>query len=791
MNIGIDNPPNHTQGMAGASVPHDSAVKHVTGGALYVDDVPAPADLLHVATGLSTIAHGRISKMDLARVKAAPGVVDVITVADVPGDPDVSPVHRGDKLLAGNEVTYIGQPVFAVAATSFDLAQQAARLAVIDYEPLPPVLTIAEAMSRELFVVPTRTFEKGDSDAAMADAALTLESALTVRGQEHFYLEGQVSLATPTEDGGVHVLASSQHPSEIQKLVASVLGLPINRVQAEVRRMGGGFGGKESQAAALACTASLFAVRTGQPVKYRMSRQDDMRQTGKRHDFSNKIKAGFDKAGQLLSVQIELAALCGCTPDLSEAIVDRAMFHADNAYYYPAARIRGYRCQTNTVSNTAFRGFGGPQGMIAAESMMDDIARAVGKDPLDVRLLNLYRPGRDETPYGQVVEQHLLADMMEQLAVEANYRQRREAVAKFNQTHEYLRKGLALTPVKFGISFTSTHLNQAGALIHFYTDGSIHLNHGGTEMGQGLYTRVAQIVATSLGVSLERVAVTSTRTDKIPNTSPTAASSGTDINGMAARNAALTLKGRLCEFLAQHHGVPDREVTIADDQVFIKGEPVSFEDSVKLAYMNRIQLSATGFYRTPRIHFDKEAGKGHPFYYYANGAAVSEVLVDSLSGEYRVSQVHILHDVGHSINPALDIGQIEGGFVQGMGWLTTEELLWDEAGRVISDSPANYKIPTAYDVPEKFTVRLYGAANPEATVHRSKAVGEPPLMLALSVWCALRDAAASVADYRVNPPLAVPATPEQVYRAIQIARQTAGADPQKRLHEDTGMSALQ
>ena len=754
----------------GQEMPHESAVKHVTGGALYVDDVAEPAELLHVATGYSSHAHARIISCDLDRVREAQGVVDVITITDVPGDPDVSPVYTGDMLFANEEVVYVGQPIFAVAATSHEHAMRACKLAEIEYEPLPHVLTPREALEGNEFVLPTRTFEVGDSDTAIDTAEHVIESEHYVRGQEHFYLEGQVSLAVPTEDGGVHVLTSSQHPSEVQKLIASVLGLPISQVVTEVRRMGGGFGGKESQAAPLACTASLFALRMSRPVKYRMPRQDDMVQTGKRHDFWNRYRAGFNSAGKLTGVQMELAALCGCTADLSEGIVDRAMFHADNAYYYPTNRIRGYRCKTHTVSNTAFRGFGGPKGMIAAESMMDDIARKVGKDPLDVRLLNLYAPGSDVTPYGQQIEQHMLQNMMEQLARDADYRQRRETITTFNAASPYLRRGLALTPVKFGISFTATHLNQAGALIHIYTDGSIHLNHGGTEMGQGLYTKIAQIVAHGMGVSVERIMITATRTDKVPNTSPTAASSGTDINGMAALDAANKLKARLCEFAAGHYSVGLEDVSIEQDNFIVAGQSQSFDEVVKLAYMNRIQLSATGFYKTPRVHFDKEKGKGHPFYYYANGAAVSEVLVDGLTGEYRVSRVDILHDVGKSINPGIDIGQIEGGFVQGMGWLTTEELLWDDDGRVISNSPANYKIPTAYDVPEAFNVQLYHEENTEQTVYHSKAVGEPPLMLALSVWCALKDACASFADYKINPPLDAPATPEQVYYAIQAAK---------------------
>ena len=749
---------------------HESAVKHVTGTALYVDDMPETRDQLHVATGQSTFAHGRLVSLDLSSVRRAPGVVDVITFADIPGSGDVSPVHHGDLLLADGEVNYVGQPLFAVAATSQRLAKQACALAIVEIEGLDPVLSIQSALDADSFVLPTRTFQTGDAATAIASADHVLESEMYVRGQEHFYLEGQVCLATPDEDGGVHVISSSQHPTEVQRLVASVLGLDINCVHAEVRRMGGGFGGKESQAAAVACTAAVFAVRTGRPVKYRMPRQDDMVQTGKRHDFFNRYRVGFDKKGVIQGVEMNLAGLCGCTADLSEGIVDRAMFHADNAYFYPNSLIRGYRCHTHTVSNTAFRGFGGPKGMIAAEAMLDDIARATGQDPLAVRLANLYAPGRDLTPYGQKVEQHQLSRLMRQLADDADYQSRRREIADFNASGSHLKKGLALTPVKFGISFTATHLNQAGALLHIYTDGSIHLNHGGTEMGQGLYTKVAQIVARALGVSYDRIQVSATRTDKVPNTSPTAASSGSDLNGMAALQAAKVIKERLVEFLAEREGVNSSVIGFQNDQVVCGDRSFRFEEVVQAAYLARVQLSATGFYRTPGVHFDKEAGRGEPFYYFANGAAVAEVIVDSLNGEYRVSRVDILHDVGQSLNTALDIGQIEGGFIQGMGWLTTEELLWDDEGRIISNSPANYKIPTAYDVPAQFNVALFEEPNQRETVYRSKAVGEPPLMLALSVWCALRDAAASFAAYRFNPPLGAPATAEQVYYAIQAAK---------------------
>jgi xanthine dehydrogenase large subunit len=759
-----------TQPMGSAKT-HESAVKHVLGTAIYVDDMPEPANMLHIATGLSAHASARIQVMELSAVRSAEGVIDVVCYADIPGDPDVSPVYTGDLLLVNDEVSYVGQPLFAVAATSFDAAQRAVRLAQIEYVVAPPLLTTQAALAANDFVLPTRTFVLGDAAPAIKAASHQLSGEQYVRGQEHFYLEGQVAYALPTEDGGVHVHSSSQHPSEVQKLVASVLGVSLNKVDAEVRRMGGGFGGKESQAANLACLAALFAVRTQRPVRYRMPRHDDMVQTGKRHDFWNRYHCGFDASGRLEGVEMDLAGLCGYSADLSEGIVDRAMFHADNAYFLNNARITGYRCRTNTVSNTAFRGFGGPQGMMVVEAMMDDIARQLGKDPLDVRKANLYQAGRDQTPYGQTVEQPILDEMVESLETSADYRSRRQAIKEFNAESSQFVRGLALTPVKFGISFTANHLNQGGALLHIYTDGSVQINQGGTEMGQGLFTKVAQIVAQTLGINYARVTVTSTRTDKVPNTSPTAASSGTDINGMAAKAAAQELLNRLCGFLAEHFQVARHQVTIANDQVSVGDARHGFAEMVQLAYMHRVQLSATGFYKTPDIHFDKTTGKGEPFYYYACGAAVSEVVVDKFTGEYRVTRVDILHDVGDSINPALDIGQIEGGFVQGMGWLTTEELLWNDAGRLIANSPANYKIPTAYDVPTDFNVSLFNRANHKPTIHRSKAVGEPPLMLAISVWCALRDACASVADYAFTPELNSPATFEQVYWAMQAARE--------------------
>ena len=756
-----------TANVAGSAQPHESAFKHVCGTAIYIDDLPLTPGMVHIATGHSKHAHARVKQVDLSAVKEYPGVIDVVTQQDIPGKVDVAPVFDGDPLLAGDEVEFVGQAIFAVAATSMEVAQRAAALAVIEYEPLPAILSIEEAIAQDSHVLPPHEMLMGDPGSAIERAPNCLDGEIYVRGQEHFYLEGQVAQASVTEDGGIHVICSTQHPTEIQHLVAGVLDIPFNRVVAEVRRMGGGFGGKETQAGIISCMAALFAHRLGRPARYRMPRRDDMVQTGKRHDFSNRWRAGFDSEGRILGVDFVLAGKCGYSADLSQGIVDRAMFHADNAYYLNNARIKGLRCKTHTVSNTAFRGFGGPQGMMATETLIEDIARAVGKDPLDVRKLNLYSHGRDETPYGQRVEQHVLPDLIDQLERTSEYRKRREEIRAFNRKHRYLLKGLALTPVKFGISFGLKHLNQAGALLQLYTDGSLMINHGGTEMGQGLYTKVQQVVASEFSIPRDQVMVTSTRTDKIPNTSATAASSGTDLNGMAALDACQRVKKELIAFAVEHFDVDEDAVRFVDNTVLVGTESWGFVDFLKLAYVNRIPLFATGFYRTPKIHYDRNTAKGRPFYYYANGAAVSEVCLDRLTGEYQVERVDVLHDVGNSLNPAIDRGQIEGGFAQGMGWLTTEELSWDETGRVVSNSPSNYKIPTAWDIPEDFRVDFYDHPNNEATIHRSKAVGEPPLMLAISVWAALRDACASVTDYSYSPRLDTPATPERVYWALR------------------------
>jgi xanthine dehydrogenase large subunit len=735
----------------GAPLRHDSAAGHVAGTAIYVDDAPEPPRTLHLAFGLAADGHARLRRLDLTPVKRARHVAGVYAAKDIPGVNDVSPVAHDDKLFAEEEILYPGQPLFVVAALTREAARAAARLAVVETEPLPALVTIAQAREAGSKIEPAQRMARGDAAAALAAAPHRIAGKVAIGGQEHFYLEGQVALATPGENGQVHVLSSTQHPSEVQHLIAKVLGLTHADVTVEVRRMGGAFGGKETQAAAIAAACALVAAKTGCPAKLRLDRDDDMVMTGKRHDFEIGYDVGFDDEGRIEGIRLELASRCGATADLSPAINDRAMFHSDNCYYLPAVEILSHRFKTHTVSNTAFRGFGGPQGMAGIERVIDAIAAHLRRDPLEVRRANLYGPGRDVTPYHMTVEDNVAPELIAELAESADYAARREAVVAFNADHKILKKGLALTPVKFGISFTTTHLNQAGALVLVYSDGSIHLNHGGTEMGQGLMVKVAQVVADVFGVSAATVKITSTRTDKVPNTSATAASSGADLNGMAARRAAEMIRERLDAFAAAQPG----------------SDQWSFAELCRRAHMGRVPLSATGFYATPKIHYDRAIHKGRPFLYFAYGAALSEVVIDTLTGEHRVLRTDILHDVGRSLNPAIDLGQVEGGFVQGMGWLTNEELVFDDRGQLLTHAPSTYKIPTASDRPAQMDIRLWERGrNIEATVHRSKAVGEPPLMLALSVFSALTDAVAAAVPGKGLPDLDAPATPERILAAI-------------------------
>lgn len=744
---------------------HDSAIRHVNGSASYVDDLREPVGTLHLAVGGAPVARGKIKNIDLSGVRAAPGVVAVLTAADIPGKNDVSPVKGDDPMFAESHIDFHGQVVFAVVAQSRDAARRAAQWAQVDVEPQPPLVTVDQALAAGSYILPDYAFVCGDSVAALAASPNRLAGSLRIGGQEHFYLEGQVALAIPGEDQML-VYSSTQHPSELQHIIARLLGLPDAAVTVEVRRLGGAFGGKESQAAQWAAIAALAARLLGRPCKLRLDRDDDMIMTGKRHDFRADYQVGFDADGRITAYDLCLASRCGCSADLSGAINDRAMFHADNAYFLPAARIVSKRMKTHTVSNTAFRGFGGPQGMMAAERIIDAIAWTLGLDPLDVRKRNLYGVGRDLTPYGMQVTDNILPELIEALEQSSQYRARRRTVSAFNATSSIIKHGLALTPVKFGIAFTTTHLNQAGALVHVYQDGSVHLNHGGTEMGQGLFIKVAQVVAEEFGIDLDRVTITATTTAQVPNTSATAASSGSDLNGMAARVAAAAIKSRLVAFAAELFEVSPDEVALCDNSVVAGNHAMAFSELVKRAYLARLPLSSTGFYRTPKIHWNAEQARGRPFYYFSYGAACAEVAIDTLTGEMKVARVDILHDVGRSLNPAIDIGQIEGGFVQGMGWLTSEELIFDDAGRLLTHAPSTYKIPCASDLPADFRVTLFEGINREETIYRSKAVGEPPLMLAIAVFAAIADAVHSLAPGRPVR-LDAPATPESILHAIR------------------------
>ena len=748
------------------STRHDSGPKHVAGSAEYIDDMIEPAGTMHAYLALSTRAHAEIVAIDYAAVKTAPGVIGILTADDIPGENDVSPSHKHDEpVFAIGKVHFWGQPLFAVIAETRDQARRAAHLVKVEYRDLPFATSVraAQAAGGKLVTEPLK-LERGDVEAGLAGGKRRVKGSIEIGGQDHFYLEGQISLAVPGEDEDVTVYASTQHPSEVQLMVAAVLGIRHHAVTVQIRRMGGGFGGKETQGNLFAAVAALAAKKWNRACKIRPDRDDDMTATGKRHDFVVDYDVGYDETGKIQAVDAVYGARAGFSSDLSGPVTDRALFHADNAYWYHSVRVRSEPLYTNTVSNTAFRGFGGPQGMMAAERWIEDIAYALGKDPLEIRKANFYGTDTDNvTPYHQPVEDNIIHRIVDELEASSDYQARRAAILSYNAGGPILKKGIALTPVKFGISFTATWYNQAGALVHVYKDGSIHLSHGGTEMGQGLYIKVAQVLADAFGVGLDVVKIMATTTGKVPNTSATAASSGSDLNGMAAYDAARQIKARLVVHAAKLHGCEEDKVEWVQGGVNAGGIFVPFAELCASAYLNRVQLSSAGFYQTPKIHWDRATGRGHPFYYFAYGASVSEVTIDTLTGEYVVDRVDILHDVGKSLNPAIDIGQVEGGFIQGMGWLTTEELVWDAKGELRTKAPSTYKIPLASDVPPIFNVKLAEwSVNAEPTIGRSKAVGEPPLMLAMSVVEALSMAVASVADYRIAPRLDTPVTPERV-----------------------------
>jgi xanthine dehydrogenase large subunit len=758
--------PEHALSVVRKPIPHDSSRLQVQGAAPYIDDLAEPAGCLHIAVGGAPKAAGKLVSLDLSAVEAYPGVVAIITARDVPGRNDISPVAGDEPAFAESEILFHQQPLFAVVAETRDAARRAARLAKIEIAAIKPLVTVADAILADSMVQPDYGFTRGQASQAMAASPHRVEGQFHIGGQEHFYLEGQIAMAIPGEGQDIHVISSTQHPTEIQHVVARVLGLPDHAVVAEVRRMGGGFGGKESQATQWAAIAALAARKTRRPCKLRLDRDDDMAITGKRHDFLVDYAAGFDADGTIRGIGAVYNARAGCSLDLTSGVVDRTMFHADNSYWLPELDIRSRRLKTHTVSNTAFRGFGGPQGMLGMERIIDAIAWATGRDPLDVRKANFYAPGRDVTPYGQTVADNIILPLVETLEQTSEYRRRRKEIEAFNASSAIIKRGIALTPVKFGISFTLSHLNQAGALVHVYQDGSVMLNHGGTEMGQGLFLKVAQVVAEEFGIGIERVKITSTRTDKVPNTAPTAASAGSDLNGMAARNAARVIKERLTAFAAEIYGIDQARVRFRNGMVFVGDFSLPFGELTRKAVMARISLSSTGFYRTPDITWDRAKATGNPFYYFAYGACCSEVEIDTMTGENRVTRVDILHDVGRSLNPAIDIGQIEGGFVQGMGWLTTEELVYDAEGRLRTHAPSTYKIPVASDIPADFRVALWDGFNSRETIYASKAVGEPPVMLAIAVFSALADAC-EAAEKGAGIRLHAPATPEAVLRAVQ------------------------
>jgi xanthine dehydrogenase large subunit len=764
--------PTHATGISHA---HESAVAQVAGAVHYIDDLPEVRGTLHAAPILSTVAHGKLLGVDSAAARAMPGVVDVLLSADIPGDPMLAAFAGDEPVFAMDTVQFVGQVVGVVVAKTAMQARHAARKVQLDIAPLPAILSVQQALDAKSFVLPPVTVSRGDATTALQAAPHTLHGTLEVGGQEHFYLEGQIAYAMPLEQNQWWIYSSTQHPGEVQHWVAHALGIDNHAVKVECRRMGGGFGGKETQAGHLAVWAAVAAHKLGRAVKLRLDRDDDFMVTGKRHPFAYEYTAGFDATGRLTALQVMMAANCGFSADLSGPVADRAIFHTDNAYYLQDVDITSYRCKTNTQSHTAFRGFGGPQGVILIEAIMGDIARALKMDPLDVRLRNLYsdeaiagtNAKRDTTHYQMKVEDNILAPLLSKLELSSQYRRRVEAISAWNTSSPVLKRGIAITPVKFGISFTATLFNQAGALVHVYTDGSVQVNHGGTEMGQGLHTKIAQVVADELGVPFHKVLATASDTSKVPNASATAASAGTDLNGRAAQFAARHVRDNLAAFVCGLDTCGAGAIKFKGGQVYSPKATRSFEEVVGMAYANRIQLWSDGFYRTPKIHYDKTTLTGRPFYYFAYGAACSEVVIDTLTGENRVLKVDILHDVGQSINPAIDIGQIEGGFVQGMGWLTTEQLVWNDKGVLSTHAPSTYKIPTAGDVPEHFNVALWPEPNREDNVGGSKAVGEPPFMLAISVYEALRDAVAQANGNGEAVRLTAPATAENLLKALK------------------------
>ncbi|MBD1851779.1 xanthine dehydrogenase molybdopterin binding subunit [Leptolyngbya sp. FACHB-711] len=754
---------------------HESAVSHVSGKAVYTDDQRSLIGMLSLSPVLSPHARAQITRIDVSGAYDIEGVVTVLTAEDVPGANDTGAIVQDEVLLPVADVSYWGQAIVWVAGESEEAARLGAARVVVEYELLQPICTIQEAINANSFHNAPQVIRRGEPETALQQADIVLEGEIEMNGQDHFYLETQASWVIPDGEGHYHVYSSTQHPSETQIIVARVLGIASNQVTVTCLRMGGGFGGKETQANPFAAIAAVAARKTGRPVRVRLRRHQDMMLTGKRHGFLGQYCVGFTPEGQITALDLDLYADGGWSLDLSPPVLLRAMLHVDNAYYLPHVEVRGRIAKTHKVSNTAFRGFGGPQGMIVIEEIIDRIARKLNLSPDQVRERNFYREDdadgdRNTTHYGQEIVDNRILRVWNEAKARSNYAERQAAINAFNQANPDLKRGLAITPVKFGISFNKTQYNQAGALLLIYTDGSIQLNHGGTEMGQGLHTKMLQVAAKSLGVRIDRFRVMPTSTDKVPNTSATAASSGSDLNGQAVKDACETLKSRLAIVAAPLLNLDAPEdLEFAEDWIFCRGYPslrVGFDEVVQRAYNDRISLSATGYYRTPNIFWDAVKGHGRPFYYYAYGAAVSEVEVDGFTGTFKLRQVDIVHDVGESLNPLIDLGQIEGGFVQGMGWLTMEELVWDTEGRLRTFAPSTYKIPTISEIPEHFQVHLLQRAAQEGVIYGSKAVGEPPFMLAMSVREAIRAAVAAFGNTDAVL-LAAPATPEATLWAIE------------------------
>ena len=748
--------------------PHESGIKHVSGRAFYTDDLPESPGTLFGAIGWSKKAHAIIKKINLEKVIKSEGVAAIVTSSDITGRNDVGPVYDGDPIFP-KKAEYYGQPLFAVAAKTTEQARKAVLKAKITYKTLKPVTTIKEALKKKSYVLKEKIIKKGDATKAIENSVNRLNGSFTTGSQEHFALEGQTAFVIPQEDNDYKVFSSTQHPSETQQVIAKMLNQKSNTITVETRRIGGGFGGKETQSFIFAAICTLLAKKTKHPVKLRMDRDDDIIITGKRHDFYSEYKVGFDELGVIKGLKIKLASRCGISPDLSEAINERALLHIDNAYFLENLLVENYLCKTNTASNTAFRGFGGNQGMMAIENIIDHIANSLKRDPAEIRRRNFYQKKKKNiTHYNMKIEDNVMHEIYDQLIKSSNYKSRQLSIKKFNEKNTYIKKGIAITPIKFGISFTTWHLNQAGALVHIYSnDGSVHVNTGAIEMGQGTHTKIAQLVANELGLNFSRVKVSATRTDKVPNTSASAASSTTDLNGAAALNAISKIKMNLSAYIKRKYKIKNGEEIYKNGIVKFKGKSFKFNSLIKEAYLNRVSLSSSGFYATPKIHFDKKNFKGRPFLYFCYGAAVSEVMIDTLTGENKIIRTDILHDAGKAINPAIEIGQIEGGFVQGAGWLTMEEVKWKSNGQITTHSPSTYKIPAASDMPEKFNVEIFKKGkNVEQVINKSKTTGEPPLMLAMSVFYAIKNAIASVGNYAFYPNLDAPATPEKILMSI-------------------------